>query len=77
MYERDFTVNALMYDPCSGLIFDYVGGVVDCEQRRLRTVIPPHQSFLADPARMLRGVRLAACAGERLPVVDSNDDMQC
>ena len=65
-FDRDFTVNALMYDPCSGVIYDYVGGVLDCERRVLRTVIEPYQSFLADPARMLRGIRLAACAGKLL-----------
>jgi hypothetical protein len=27
---RDFTVNALMYDPFSRVIFDYTGGVLDC-----------------------------------------------
>ena len=78
VFERDFTVNALMYDPCSGLIYDYVGGVLDCERRVLRTVMDPYQSFLTDPARMLRGVRLAASAGEiSTNVMNMHSAAQC
>lgn len=40
-----------------------MGGVADCAARRLRTICPPADSFAADPARILRGVRLAARAG--------------
>ncbi|EFN52867.1 hypothetical protein CHLNCDRAFT_58740 [Chlorella variabilis] len=64
--RRDFTVNGLLYDPFSRLLFDSVGGVADCQARRLRTICPPQQSFAADPARILRGVRLAARAGLEL-----------
>jgi hypothetical protein len=52
--------------PRSRLLFDSVGGVADCQARRLRTICPPRESFQADPARILRGVRLAARAGECL-----------
>ncbi|KAL4440032.1 hypothetical protein ABPG75_003033 [Micractinium tetrahymenae] len=61
--RRDFTVNGLLYDPFSRLLFDSVGGVEDCAARRLRTICPPGESFTKDPARILRGVRLAARAG--------------
>ncbi|KAI3431678.1 hypothetical protein D9Q98_004724 [Chlorella vulgaris] len=61
--KRDFTVNGLLYDPFSRLLFDCVGGVADCEARRLRTICPPRESFETDPARILRAVRLAARAG--------------
>lgn len=50
--------------PCSRLLFDAVGGVADCEARRLRTICPPDESLTKDPARILRGLRLAARAGE-------------
>lgn len=53
--------------PRSRLLFDSVGGLEDCEARRLRTICPPADSFAADPARILRGVRLASRAGERPP----------
>eukprot|EP01025_Chloroclados_australasicus_P066267 TRINITY_DN9096_c0_g2_i3.p1 TRINITY_DN9096_c0_g2~~TRINITY_DN9096_c0_g2_i3.p1 ORF type:complete len:560 (+),score=49.85 TRINITY_DN9096_c0_g2_i3:79-1680(+) len=60
---RDFTVNALLYEPFSRLIFDYVGGMSDIRSRTLRTVIDPYLSFMEDPARMLRAIRLAARVG--------------
>lgn len=43
--KRDFTVNALMYDPFSQLLYDYVGGVQDCTNRTLRTLGDPVESF--------------------------------
>ena len=63
MFQRDWTVNALLYDPCAGVIYDYVGGVADAREGRLRTVGPALASFAADPVRILRGVRLAASTG--------------
>lgn len=52
--------------PSSRLLFDSVGGVEDCQARQLRTICPPAESFVTDPARILRGVRLAARASELL-----------
>lgn len=62
-WKRDFTVNGLLYDPFGRILYDYVGGVADCRARLLRTLGPPADSFFQDPARILRGVRLAARAG--------------
>eukprot|EP00887_Chlorella_sp_A99_P000557 scaffold17.g557.t1 len=45
--RRDFTVNALLYDPFSRLLFDYVGATPDCEARLLRTIAPAAASFQA------------------------------
>ena len=64
MQERDFTVNAMMYDPFSRLLFDYMGGMADCSRRRLHTCKPAEESFSEDPVRILRAVRLSARAGE-------------
>ena len=64
MQSRDFTVNALMYDPFTHLLFDYVGGMQDCQKRRLRCIKEPAQSFTEDLARMLRAVRLSAQTGK-------------
>ena len=60
---RDFTVNALYYDPFNRLLLDYVGGAHDCKLRRLRTVAEPNASFAEDPCRLLRAVRHAARTG--------------
>jgi hypothetical protein len=61
-----------MWDPLSGLLFDYTGGLADLAARRLRA-LPlggggssggcPAGALAADPARVLRGVRVAARAG--------------
>lgn len=66
MQQRDFTVNAMMYNPFSHLLFDYVGGLADCNKRRLQCCLDPSQSFQEDPVRMLRAVRLAARCGKQL-----------
>ena len=64
MGSRDFTVNALMYDPFNHLLFDYMGGLRDCQKQRLHTIREPLESFAEDPPRMLRAVRLSARTGE-------------
>ncbi|XP_024530929.1 uncharacterized protein LOC112346362 isoform X1 [Selaginella moellendorffii] len=63
--SRDFTINGFMYDPFERTLFDYVGGLPDLEKKKVRTIIPPDESFAEDPARLLRGVRIAARLGFR------------
>ncbi len=55
--RRDFTVNALMFDPRTGEYLDFFGGRQDLEKRVLR-----HTSlaFVEDPLRVLRGMQFAA-----------------
>ncbi len=55
--RRDFTVNALMFDPRRGEVLDFFGGREDWKNRRLR-----HTSgaFVEDPLRVLRGMQFAA-----------------
>jgi len=61
--RRDFTINALYFDPTSEEIWDYVGGVTDVRARRLKLIGAPVTRFREDPVRMLRAVRLAAKVG--------------
>lgn len=61
--RRDFTVNALYFDPATEEIWDYVGGVPDVRKRRLKLIGPPTTRYREDPVRMLRAVRLAAKLG--------------
>lgn len=58
--RRDFTINALMMDPESGEVLDFVGGRADLTRRVIRTVGEPHRRFAEDHLRMLRAVRFAA-----------------
>lgn len=58
--RRDFTVNALYYDPGGGELWDFAGGLKDIQQRVLRVIGDPETRYREDPVRMLRAVRLAA-----------------
>ncbi|HYN13440.1 MAG TPA: polynucleotide adenylyltransferase PcnB [Burkholderiales bacterium] len=61
--RRDFTVNALYYDPVSEEIVDLHGGLADLKKRVLRVIGEPVTRYREDPVRMLRAVRLAAKLG--------------
>jgi tRNA nucleotidyltransferase/poly(A) polymerase len=64
--RRDFTINALLYDPITEEIVDHVGGRADLEAGVVRTVGDPEQRFREDHLRLLRAVRFAARFGFRL-----------
>lgn len=58
--RRDFTMNALFYDPFAEEIIDYVGGLQDIQDRRIVTVGDPESRFAEDYLRMMRAVRFHA-----------------
>jgi len=58
--RRDFTINALMEDPCSGDILDFVGGRADLGNKTIRAIGDAGRRFQEDHLRMLRAVRFAA-----------------
>jgi poly(A) polymerase len=61
--RRDFTINALYFDPATEEIIDYHGGLADLRKRVLRMIGDPQTRYREDPVRMLRAVRLAAKLG--------------
>lgn len=61
--RRDFTVNALYFDPHREVIVDYHHGVADLEAKQLRMIGDPAKRYREDPVRMLRAVRLSAKLG--------------
>ncbi len=61
--RRDFTVNALFYDPLAERVIDFVGGLSDLRAGVLRTVGDPVARFREDRLRMLRAVRFSAVCG--------------
>jgi poly(A) polymerase len=61
--RRDFTANALYYDPAREPVIDYHHGVGDLKQKTLRMIGEPRARYREDPVRMLRAVRLAAKLG--------------
>ena len=64
--RRDFTVNALYYDPKHDCIVDYHHGVADLDQKTLRIIGDPGTRYREDPVRMLRAVRFSAKLGLNL-----------
>ncbi|ARU31709.1 poly(A) polymerase [Sulfuriferula sp. AH1] len=58
--RRDFTINALYYDPNTEEIWDYRGGVADIKRKTLRIIGDPATRYREDPVRMLRAARFAA-----------------
>src|SRR3954470_9533269 len=61
--RRDFTVNALYYDPATEEVVDFHGGLADLKKRVMRMIGDPETRFREDPIRMLRAVRLGAKLG--------------
>jgi poly(A) polymerase len=61
--RRDFTMNALYYDPVQEQVIDYVGGMKDIASRRVMPVIPLETIFSDDPVRMIRALKYAAMCG--------------
>lgn len=74
--RRDFTVNALYYDPEREEVWDYHGGFADAKKHILRMIGDPATRFREDPVRMLRATRFAAKldfhidANTRAPIPD-------
>jgi tRNA nucleotidyltransferase (CCA-adding enzyme) len=56
--RRDFTINAIGFDPLHGTLLDPYGGIGDLREKRLRCVDP--ETFTEDPLRLLRAVQFAA-----------------
>jgi poly(A) polymerase len=61
--RRDFSINALYYDPATEEVVDYHGGLADLRKRTMRMIGDPEIRFREDPVRMLRAVRLGAKLG--------------
>ncbi len=58
--RRDFTINAMYYDPATQEVLDYHGGIADIRDKTLRIIGQPEARYREDPVRMLRVVRFAA-----------------
>jgi len=57
--RRDFTINALYYNPTTEEVIDYHQGVEDLKHRVVRMIGDPRTRYREDPVRMLRAVRFA------------------
>lgn len=61
--RRDFTINAMYYDPRTQVVVDYHGGIQDAKKRVLRMIGHPETRYREDPVRIIRVVRFAAKLG--------------
>ena len=58
--RRDFTINALFYNPVTEEIIDFSTGLADLSEKRLRTIGSANERFNEDYLRMLRAIRFSA-----------------
>jgi len=61
--RRDFTINAMYYDPVREIVVDYHGGIKDAKKKLLRMIGDPATRYREDPVRIIRVVRFAAKLG--------------
>ena len=61
--RRDFTVNAMYYEPLTQTLVDYHHGLADVRARVLRMIGDPATRYREDPVRIVRAVRFAAKLG--------------
>ncbi|MCL2759254.1 MAG: polynucleotide adenylyltransferase PcnB [Treponema sp.] len=66
--RRDFTMNALFYDPQQQIVVDYVGGMKDIKNKQVKNIINLSEIFTDDPVRMVRAVKYAAATGFSIPL---------
>jgi poly(A) polymerase len=64
--RRDFTVNAMYYEPLTQTVIDYHNGLADVRARVLRMIGDPATRYREDPVRIIRAVRFAAKLGFEL-----------
>ena len=64
--RRDFSINALYYNPLDGHLIDFNDSMDDIRKRVIRSLIPLSYSFKEDPVRMIRAVKYSCTTGFRL-----------
>ncbi|MFM2209188.1 MAG: putative polynucleotide adenylyltransferase, partial [Pseudomonadota bacterium] len=58
--RRDFTINAMYYDPQTQRVVDYHGGIADAKSRTIRMIGDAAARYREDPVRIIRAARFAA-----------------
>lgn len=66
VHRRDFTLNALYYDPIQEVIIDYVNGVKDIKQKKIKPIIPLKRIFCEDPVRIIRAIKYASTTDSKI-----------
>ena len=63
--RRDFSINALYYQPLEGFVYDFCGGLEDVQSKTLRLLGDAQKRVEEDPVRLLRALRFKAKLGFR------------
>lgn len=58
--RRDFTINAMYYDPETQIVVDYHNGIRDAQKRIIRMIGDAAVRYREDPVRIIRAVRFSA-----------------
>lgn len=58
--RRDFTINAMYYDPERRIVVDYHGGIKDAKKRQIRMIGDATTRYREDPVRIIRAIRFGA-----------------
>ena len=58
--RRDFTINALYYDPINKILIDTFNGKSDIKKKIIKLIGDPQKRFIEDPIRLLRALRFSA-----------------
>lgn len=58
--RRDFTINAMYYDPERRIVVDYHNGIADARKKLIRMIGDPATRYREDPVRIIRAVRFMA-----------------
>jgi len=58
--RRDFSINAMYYDPETQVVVDYHNGIKDAKKKIIRMIGNPAVRYREDPVRIIRAVRFAA-----------------
>ncbi len=61
--RRDFTINGLFYNIADFSVIDYIGGLDDLGEKRVRVIGDPDVRFREDPVRMMRAIEFASRLG--------------
>ncbi len=67
VFRRDFSINALYYDPKDEYIIDFINGFRDLKKRKVKPVIPLKTIFLEDPVRLIRAVKYSVMIEGEIP----------
>ena len=62
--RRDFTINAMYYDPFTQVVIDYHQGIRDAKKLTLRMIGDPLMRYREDPVRIIRAIRFTAKLAE-------------